>query len=148
MNKVRTVAVSGYFNPLHKGHIALFREARALGDRLVVIVNNDKQVALKGAHPFMSAIERAEIVSALRDVDEAIIAVDNDQTVCKTIEMIKPHIFANGGDRRSALDIPEAEICRRLGICMIFEIGGKKTQSSSWLLSKVGARVIQKVNEK
>jgi cytidyltransferase-like protein len=132
--KKKTVCVSGYFNPLHSGHIQLFQNSKELGDRLVVIVNNDEQVKLKGSIPFMEALERAEIVRNLRMVDEVVIAIDKDKTVCKTLEKIHPDIFANGGDRKSAEDIPEAEVCERLGIEMVFNVGGEKTQASSKLL--------------
>ncbi|MDP3735571.1 MAG: HAD-IIB family hydrolase [bacterium] len=130
----RTVAVSGYFNPVHRGHVALLEAARELGDRLVVILNNDLQVQVKGSVPFMSESERAAIISSLRAVDEVVISVDEDRTVRETLSRVRPHIFANGGDRASAADIPEARVCERLGIEMVFDVGGDKVQSSSWLI--------------
>ncbi len=133
-SKPTVVAVSGYFNPLHKGHVDLLTAAAKLGDTLVVIVNNDEQVLLKGRVPFMDEKERAYIVSALECVDEVVIAIDTDRSVCKTLEYIHPNIFANGGDRRNAADIPEAGICSQLGIEMVFAVGGKKIQSSSTLI--------------
>jgi cytidyltransferase-like protein len=122
-----TVCTSGYFNPLHKGHVRLIQEARKLGDRLVVIVNNDTQVRLKGSVPFMDEMERLEIVSALRDVDQAVLSIDDDSTVCKTLSRIRPNLFAKGGDSTSS-NVPEQEICQ-----VVFGVGGGKIQSSSWL---------------
>ena len=133
----RVVAVSGYFNPIHKGHIDLFREAKKLGDKLIVILNNDNQVKMKGSKAFMEEQERKAIIEAIRHVDEVVISIDEDGTQRKTIEKLKPHIFANGGDRRNENDIPEAEICRKYGIQMVFNVGGNKVQSSSWLLAAV-----------
>jgi HAD superfamily hydrolase (TIGR01484 family) len=134
----RVVAVSGYFNPLHRGHVSLFAAARALGDRLVVILNSDEQVKVKGSTPFMNETERATVIASLRAVDEVVISVDTDRTVCRTLADVRPHIFANGGDRASARDIPEAAVCERLGIEMVFNVGEPKVQSSSWLLRNVG----------
>lgn len=132
MSKI--VAVSGYFNPLHSGHINLLKEAKKLGNKLIVILNNDKQCALKG-NIFMNEQERMEILKSLLVIDEVKLAIDIDHSVCKTLELIKPHIFANGGDRFRN-NIPEAKICKELGIKMVFNVGGEKTQSSSNLLHK------------
>jgi cytidyltransferase-like protein len=129
-----TVCVSGYFNPLHTGHISLFKEAKKLGDYLIVIINNDKQVLMKKTIPFMKENERAEIIRNLKMVDRVVISIDKDKTVCKTLNKINPDIFANGGDRKNIDDIPENEICDKLKIKMIFGIGGKKTQSSSKII--------------
>ena len=135
--KGKLVAVSGYWNPLHIGHIRLFEAAKELGEYLVVIVNNDKQVKLKGSIPFMNERERMEIISALRAVDNVILSIDKDKTVCKTLELIKPDIFANGGDR-NLKNIPEASLCRKIGCRMAFNVGrGGKVQSSSWLIKKI-----------
>jgi len=128
------VATSGYFNPLHKGHVEYLEKAKSLGDKLIVIVNNDHQRALKGSKEFMDQEERMMIVKALRCVDEVFLSVDQDGTVCKSLVAIKPHIFAKGGDRFAA-EIPEAEICDYLGITMVDGLGNK-IQSSSWLLNK------------
>jgi phosphomannomutase len=128
------VAVSGYFNPLHKGHVKLFEEAKKLGDKLVVIINSDKQRAIKGSKEFMNESERKIIVEAIRHVDEAIISIDEDGTQCKTLEMLKPDIFANGGDRKAPEDLPESTVCRKNNIELVFDVGGNKVQSSSWLL--------------
>jgi cytidyltransferase-like protein len=132
MSKI--VCVSGYFNPLHIGHLRYFEEAKKLGDKLVVIVNNDKQCELKGSI-FMNEVERVEIVKALKMVDEVVLSVDEDETVCRTLALIKPDVFAKGGDRKPE-NVPEKEICEKLGIELVFGVGGDKVQSSSWLLER------------
>lgn len=129
------VAVSGYFNPLHIGHIRLFKQAKKLGTKLIVIVNNDKQVKLKGSFPFMNGKERMKIIASIKPVDKVVLSLDKDGTVCKTLRHIKPDIFANGGDR-TIKNIPEVAVCKGLGCKMIFNVGGKKIQSSSWLINK------------
>jgi cytidyltransferase-like protein len=133
-NDVIKVAASGYFNPLHRGHVEYLEKARSLGDYLVVIVNSDLQRRLKGSKEFMDEHERMYIVSALKCVDEVFLSIDEDATVCRSIEAVAPDVFAKGGDR-FAVEIPEAEVCRRLGVKMIDGLG-EKVQSSSWLLSK------------
>lgn len=128
------VAVSGYFNPVHIGHIRLFEGAKKLGTKLIVIVNNDEQVKLKGSFSFINEKDRVEIIAALVMVDNVILAIDKDKTVCKTLELIKPNIFANGGDRTKE-NIPEKAICKKINCKMVFNVGkGGKIQSSSWLL--------------
>lgn len=131
---MRVVAASGYFNPIHKGHVEYLERAKTLGDKLIVIVNNDFQVKLKGSKEFMDEQERLMIVRSLRCVDIAILAVDKDPTVCKTLEVVRPHIFAKGGDRFT-YEIPESKICRELGISIVDGLGDK-IQSSSWLLNR------------
>lgn len=139
----RVIIVSGYFNPLHIGHIEYFSKARACGDELCVIVNNDVQRALKGSKPFMNEEERLCIVSNLRLVDYCILSVDTDRTVCETIREIHNSYaplwsdkiqlyFANGGDQTNET-IPEREVCEELGIMLVDNLGDK-IQSSSWLL--------------
>lgn len=131
---MKKVAASGYFNPLHKGHVEYLEKAKQLGDYLIVIVNSDHQRALKNSKEFMDEDERMEIVSALRCVDEVILSIDKDGTVCDTLALIKPDVFAKGGDRFTT-EIPEAKICQELGIQMVDGLGNK-IQSSSWLLNK------------
>jgi D-beta-D-heptose 7-phosphate kinase/D-beta-D-heptose 1-phosphate adenosyltransferase len=137
----RTVAVSGGFDPLHIGHVRMMEAARALGTRLVVIVNDDDFLMRKKGYIFMKEDERLEIVRSLRCVDEALLAIDKDQTVCETLRAIRPHVFANGGDRVDAKDIPEAQVCSELGIEMVFNVGGGKIQSSSSLV-RTGAKKV------
>ncbi len=127
------ICTSGYFNPLHIGHLKLLEEAKALGDYLVVIVNNDEQVNLKGSKPFMNQEERCEIVRALKCVDEVVLSIDYGKSICNTLEMINPDVFAKGGD--STLDnVLEKVLCEKLKIKLVLGIGGDKIQSSSWLL--------------
>ena len=130
-----TVCVSGYFNPAHIGHIRMVRAAAKLG-RVIVIVNTDHQVKLKGSVPFMPAKDRDEIMAALAGVEKSVIAIDRDRTVCKTLAKIRPDIFCNGGDRTKK-NIPELAVCARLGIKVIFSVGGGKVRSSSGLLKRI-----------
>jgi len=141
MSKKKAMIVSGYFNPIHKGHIEYFNNAKALADELFVIVNNDHQRALKGSKEFQQESERIFIVSNIKSVDHCVLSIDEDRTVCKTIEMIFLEFgseydfsFANGGDQNNDT-IPEKPICDQMGIALIDGIGDK-IQSSSWLLKK------------
>ena len=131
------VAVSGHFNPLHLGHIRYIQAAKALGWQVVVIVNNDRQVALKGSVPFMPEGDRLEIVKNIRDVWYAVLSIDEDLSVCRTLEVLQPTVFANGGDVGSEADCREGDVCRRLGIRMKFGVGGtEKLRSSSELIRR------------
>ena len=126
---MKKVAVSGYFDPLHVGHLELFENARQLGNYLIVIVNTDEQARQKKGYVFMSCEDRMRIVSALKGVDEVVKSIDTDRTICKTLEMVKPDIFANGGDRQNN-EIPEARVCRQYGIEIIDGLGAKIRSSS------------------
>ncbi len=128
-NKIR-VAVSGYFDPIHIGHLEYLRMAKELGDSLVVIVNNNYQCKLKKGKHFMDENDRVEIVKELRFVDEVFLSVDNDRTVCKSLEEIKPDIFANGGDRATS-EVPETPVCKKFNIKMVDGLGDKIRSSSS-----------------
>lgn len=128
------VAASGYFDPLHVGHLENLELAKKLGDKLVVIVNNTEQAILKKGKEFMPFKERIEIVKALRCVDEVFPSIDTDKTVCKSLEAVHPDIFAKGGDRLNG-EIPETAICKKLGIKIIDGLG-EKIQSSSSLIAK------------
>lgn len=139
--KKKAIIVSGYFNPLHRGHIEYFSLAKQNGDILVVIINNDIQRSNKGSKEFMLEDEREMIISNLKLVDKTYISIDTDRTVKKTIEMIHTELknnyelfFANGGDQTNK-SIPESDICNKLGISLIDNLGDK-IQSSSWLLKK------------
>ncbi len=132
------VAVSGYFNPLHVGHLEMIKMAKKLGDELVVIINNDAQVALKGSVPFMSLADRVKIIKALRDVNKVFVSIDKDKTVCKSLIKVRPNIFANGGDRHNIDDIPEYPICKKYKIKMVDGLG-KKIRASSQLIAKAAA---------
>jgi cytidyltransferase-like protein len=134
------VAVSGGFDPLHVGHVRLMQEAKKLGDRLIVIINNDNWLQTKKGYTFMTENDRLEIIQALACVDEAILTDhqpdDPDPSVCKSLEKIKPNIFANGGDRKHD-NIPEYQLCEESNIKMFFNIGkGGKVRSSSELVQK------------
>jgi cytidyltransferase-like protein len=129
--KITKVAASGYFDPLHVGHIEYLEGAKKLGDKLVVIVNNDEQARLKKGKPFMAQEDRLKIVKSLRCVDEAFISIDTDLSVCKSLRLCVPHIFANGGDRKQE-EIPEAKICRELDIEMSDGLGLKIRSSSDY----------------
>jgi len=137
--KRKAIIVSGYFNPIHKGHLEYFNKAKAIGDELFVIVNNDQQRVLKGSKEFQQEDERLFIVSNIKAVDKAFLSVDEDRTVCDSIKMIHNQFgdkyelgFANGGDQNNE-SIPEVPICKELGINLIDGLGDK-IQSSSWLL--------------
>ena len=129
LNKIVKVAVSGYFDPIHIGHLEYLKMAKDLGDYLIVIVNNDYQSNLKKGKSFMNELDRVEIVKALKLVDEVFLSIDKDKTVCKSLEKLKPDIFANGGDR-STEEIPEAEVCVNFNIKMIDGLGDKIRSSS------------------
>lgn len=129
---VKIVAASGYFDPIHIGHIEYLENSKKLGDKLIVIVNNDNQAAMKKGKSFMKCSERVKIVRSLSCVDAAIESMDTDRSVCKTLEAIHPDIFTNGGDQFNT-KIPEAEVCNRCGIEMVDSLG-EKIQSSSWLI--------------
>lgn len=133
------VAVSGGFDPLHIGHVRMFEEARKLGDKLVVIMNNDNWLKLKKGFAFMPEKERKEIIESFPFVDRVVLTGhkknDTDMSICRTLEKVRPDIFANGGDRTKG-NIPEYALCKKLGIKMIFTVGrGGKVQSSSWMIN-------------
>ncbi|MEE2632316.1 MAG: adenylyltransferase/cytidyltransferase family protein [Candidatus Neomarinimicrobiota bacterium] len=123
------VAVSGYFDPIHVGHLEYLKLAKQLGDKLIVIVNNDKQTILKKGKSFMNEKDRMEIVSALQCVDEVFLSIDDDKSVCKSLEFLKPSIFANGGDR-SLSEMPETAIIDKYSIKMVDGLGAKIRSSS------------------
>ena len=138
---MKAIIVSGYFNPLHKGHLELFEKAKASGDELWIIVNSDLQRALKGSKEFMDQDERLIIVNAIGIVDKALISIDKDKTQCATLADLADKYsgqyelyFANGGDQNNDT-IPEKDVCMELGIKLIDGLGDK-IQSSSWLLNK------------
>jgi len=131
--------LSGYFNPLHKGHLELFHKARLKGSEVWVIVNNDHQRKLKGSKEFMDENERLEIIRALKIVDKAFLSIDTDKTQCATLKALSTFFsneyslqFANGGDQNNDT-IPEVKVCKEMGIRLIDGLGDK-IQSSSWLL--------------
>ena len=139
--KRKAVIVSGYFNPIHVGHLELFKKANQVGDFLIVIVNNDLQRELKGSKEFMSEDERLKIIQSIKGVGLALLSIDNDSTQNETLKHLHNEYgkvwnlhFANGGDQNNDT-IPESVICNELGIILIDGLGDK-IQSSSWLLNK------------
>jgi D-beta-D-heptose 7-phosphate kinase/D-beta-D-heptose 1-phosphate adenosyltransferase len=136
----RVVVVSGYFDPIHIGHLEMMKLAKEFGDELVVIVNNDKQAKLKKGKAFMAEEDRLKIVKAIRYVDAAFISVDDDKTVCGSLKKVRRNyqeydiVFANGGDRRKK-EIPESKTCKNLNIKMIDGLGDKIRSSSEMVNS-------------
>ena len=126
---MKVVAISGYFDPIHVGHLEYINMAKKLGDKLVVIVNNNYQCELKKGKPFMDEKDRVIIVSNLKNVDEVFLSIDKDKTVSASLEKIKPDIFANGGDRKN-YEIPESVICKKYDIKIIDGLGEKIRSSS------------------
>ena len=140
MRKPKAIIVSGYFNPLHKGHLELFEKAKAVRDELWVIVNSDLQRALKGSKEFMDENERLTIVRAIKYVDKALISIDTDKTQCATLTWLANTYgaqydlnFANGGDQNNN-SIPEGPVCKKMNIGLLEGLGEKI--QSSWLLKK------------
>ncbi len=137
--------VSGYFNPLHVGHIRMMEAVAEMADHLIVIVNNDEQQVMKKGRIITPLGDRLEIVRALRIVDEAVAAIDEDATVKQTLASIRERYpaasvtFANGGDRSSASVVAEAEVCEALGIGLRLGVGGtEKADSSSRINAALG----------
>ena len=150
---MKVIVISGYFNPLHTGHLDYIDQARILGDLLIVIVNNDGQVKIKGSRPFLKQEDRRRIVSSLKNVDLAITAVDTDATVVASLQELwrqnqrqpidskrtvdNSMVFANGGDRKRG-NTPEEDFCKSVGIETVYNVGGEKTQSSGEILRTSG----------
>lgn len=133
---MRIVAVSGGFDPVTIGHIRYFKEAKALGDWLMVILNRDDWLTDKKGYVFMPYEEREEILLAIKYVDEVVPQIDVDDTVCYSLEIYKPDVFAKGGDR-TAHNVPEVQTCVENGIELVFGVGGPKVQSSSDLVERL-----------
>lgn len=152
MSKKTVIGIaSGYFNPVHKGHIELFEKGKEICDKLIVIVNNDKQRELKGSKEFQKQGERCKIISSLKPVDGVLLSIDEDRTVRESLKLLSERykkiendpvrnpatqfqlIFINGGDQFSN-EVAERDVCNEYGIYMIDGLGGK-IQSSSWLLN-------------
>ena len=126
---MKKVAISGYFDPIHVGHLEYISLSKKLGDYLIVIINNNYQCSLKKGKHFMDENDRAKILEAIEGVNEVFISIDQDRTVCKSLEKIRPDIFTNGGDRHNK-EIPEAVVCKKYGIELLDGLG-KKIRSSS-----------------
>lgn len=142
---MRVVIVSGFFNPLHGGHLDMIEAAALLGDKLIVIVNNDTQQIIKKGKVILNEQNRERLIGALRVVDEVVASVDEDPTVVRTLAMIANQndgnelVFANGGDRASIKEVPETEVCQKYAIEMVFGVGGiEKADSSTRINQALG----------
>ena len=136
----KVVFVSGGFDPVHIGHVRMFKEAKALGHKLIVVINNDHWIKLKKGHAFMPDYERKEIIEAFESVDEVYLSSHKegttDMSISEDLRKFRPHIFAKGGDRHSG-NIPETPVCEEIGCTIVNDVGyGGKVQSSSWLIAK------------
>lgn len=143
--KPTAVIVSGYFSPMHVGHLDMIESAAAQADHLIVIVNNNAQQIAKKGKLIIDEQDRLRIVNALRDVDDAMIAVDDDRTVSASLAHLAQKYegyqltFANGGDRASGAVVPETGVCEEYGIEMVFGMGGnEKADSSSRINIELG----------
>ncbi len=134
---MKIVILSGFFNPLHGGHLDMIEAAAEMGEKLVVIVNNDVQQKLKKGKIILDERNRLRLISALKHVDDALLSIDKDPPVIETIRVIaREHpndeiIFANGGDRSSPEVVPETEVCREFNIEMVYGVGGTRKADSS-----------------
>lgn len=141
---MKIVIVSGYFNPLHGGHLDMIEAAAKMGEKLIVVVNNDAQQLLKKGKIILDEKNRLRLMRALKGVDQVVLAVDDDSTVVKTLEMIAGQhpgdelIFANGGDRDTSKVVPEAAVCEQYGIEMRFDAGEGKPDSSTRINRELG----------
>jgi glycerol-3-phosphate cytidylyltransferase/D-beta-D-heptose 7-phosphate kinase/D-beta-D-heptose 1-phosphate adenosyltransferase len=144
---MKITIISGYFNPLHGGHLDMIEAAKQMGDKLIVIVNNDKQQLLKKGKIILDENNRMRLMSALRDVDEAVLSIDAEPPVTNTLEMIAKKypndelIFANGGDRDTSKVVPETVVCDKYNIEMRFDAGKGKPDSSSRINRETGHEV-------
>jgi cytidyltransferase-like protein len=142
MPRFRTcVATSGGFDPLHVGHLRCIQQsgeiARSSGVPLVVIVNGDGFLQRKKGFAFMPIEERLEIISGIAGVDAVIPWDDGTQFVTGALEILRPIVFTKGGDRDSAQNVPEFDLCEKIGCKVQFGIGGGKIQSSSDLVKAI-----------
>jgi cytidyltransferase-like protein len=141
---MKVVIVSGYFNPLHGGHLDMIEAAAKMGDHLIVIVNNDAQQILKKGKIILDEANRLRVLRSIKGVDQSVLSIDDDPTICKTLEMVAGQhpgdelVFANGGDRDSEKEIPEAAVCREFGIQMRFDAGEGKPDSSTRINQALG----------
>lgn len=145
---MKRIIVSGYFNPFHGGHLDMIEAAKAMGDYLIVIVNNDAQQMLKKGKIILPEQNRARVIAALRDVDEVMISIDQDPTVIRSLEAVAQKypddelVFANGGDRNSEKVIPEGEVCRKYNIQTVFNAGVDKVDSSTRINQATGHETV------
>ena len=134
---MKIVILSGFFNPLHGGHLDMIEEASHMGDKLVMIVNNDIQQKLKKGKIILDEQNRLRLIRALKYVDDAVLAIDDQPPVIETLRMIAKKypkdelIFANGGDRSSPSVVPELDVCKEYNIEMVYGVGGANKADSS-----------------
>ncbi len=146
----KVVMVSGGFDPVHIGHVRMFEEAKKLGDELVVLLNNDNWLKLKKGYSFMPEQERKEIIEAFKAVDKVILTSHEPETkdisISKDLRIIRPHVFAKGGDRNVGnIPTPEVLVCNEIGCEIVNDIGhGGKVQSSSELVKKAREKGMDK----
>jgi cytidyltransferase-like protein len=153
VSDMKIVIVSGYFNPLHGGHLDMIEAARAMGDKLIVVVNNDKQQLIKKGKIILEEDNRLRLISALRDVDEAMLSIDTEDTSqTHTLKLIREKypndklLFGNGGDRTAGLTLPQNEYdaCVANDIQMVFGVGShevEKRDSSTRINQETGHEV-------
>ena len=140
--KKSVIILSGGFDPVHKGHLRMFREASTLGHQVIVGLNSDEWLTRKKEKPFMNFEERKEILEGFKYVNQVLPFDDSDDTandiikkVCNLYQNEDVNIyFANGGDRTSD-NVPEMKVCKDLDVVMLWGVGGGKIQSSSWLIN-------------
>lgn len=134
---MKVVVVSGYFNPLHGGHLDMIEAAAKLGDYLIVVVNNDQQQLLKKGRIILDEENRLRLMRALKGVDQVLLSIDQDPTVVETLDMIAGQypgcqlVFANGGDRSAPEVVPERDVCKKHNIEMVYGVGGVAKADSS-----------------
>lgn len=149
----KIVATSGGFDPIHPGHISCIIQSKKFGDCLVVIVNGDAFLTAKKGRPFQNLETRSLIVSGITGVDYVVpFEIENDQTVSKALEVIRPNVFTKGGDRVDKASLPEWDVCKKNNIEIKFGVGEAKKWSSSWFLadwekSRRKARAMQLKNK-
>jgi len=136
MTKVKTICVSGGFDPVHVGHLRMMQDASQYGD-VIAIVNSDKWLMRKKGYIFMPFKERCEIIEGFGCVTSTSFVEDTDNTVCEALRRLKPDYFANGGDRKTD-NTPEMQVCAELDIELLWNVGGGKIQSSSTLVNDAG----------
>jgi len=130
----KTVLVSGGFDPIHAGHVAMIRDAAQHGD-VIVVANSDEWLMRKKGFVFMPFEERRDILKEIKGVIIVAAVDDSDGTVCDALRKIRPDYFANGGDRGKS-NTPEQDVCEELGIEMLWGVGGDYKRNSSSDLAK------------
>lgn len=147
--KGHIVATSGGFDPMHPGHAACLIESKKLGDLLVVIVNGDSFLRDKKGKPFMDLMTRCRVVACIRGVDYVVpFEIENDDTVIEALKVIRPHVFAKGGDRTDRTNIREWDICKELEVDIVTGVGPQKLWSSSDFLEEWGSYCIERSRKK